>query len=69
MLSSPSDRKIKATSLREAVAFDGVGLSPVKRGRPEKIPSKLCAALSKQLAMMQFANEGEASSVKMKART
>ena len=69
MLSSPSDRKIKATTLREAVAFDRVGLSPVKRGRPEKIPSKLCAALSKQSAMMQIANEGEASSVKMKALT
>ena len=69
MLSSPSDRKIKASTLREAVTFDRVGLSPVKRGRPEKIPSKLCAALSKQSAMMQLANEGEASSVKMKALT
>ena len=69
MLSSPSDRKIKASTLREAVTFDRVGLSPVKRGRPEKIPSKLCAALSKQSAMMHFANEREASSVKMKALT
>ena len=69
MLSSPSDRKIKATTLREAVAFDRVGFSPVKQGRPEKIPSKLCAALSKQLAMMHFANEGKALSVKMKALT
>ena len=69
MLSSPSDRKIKATTLREAVAFDQVGLSPAKRGWPEKTPSILCAALSKQLAMMQMANEGEALSVKMKALT
>jgi len=69
MLSSPSDRKIKATTLREAVTFDRVGLSPVKGGRPEKIPSKLCAALSKQSAMMHFANEREALSVKMKALT
>jgi len=69
MLSSPSNRKIKATTLREAVAFDRVGLSPAKRGRPEKIPSILCAALSKQSAMMQMVNEGEASSVKMKALT
>ncbi len=59
----------QATTLREAVAFDRVGLSPVKHGRPEKIPSKFCATLSKQSAMMQFANEGEASSVKMKALT
>ncbi len=69
MLSSPSDCKIKATTLREAVAFDRVGLSPAKHGQPEKIPSKLCAALSKQSVMMQVANEGEASSVKLKALT
>jgi hypothetical protein len=69
MLSSPSDCKIKAKTLREAVAFDRVGLSPVKRGQPEKIPSKVCAALSKQSAVMKFENEGEASSVKMKALT
>jgi hypothetical protein len=34
MLSPQSNRKIKAMTLREAVAFDRVGLSPVKRGRP-----------------------------------
>ena len=56
MLSSPSNRKIKATTLREAVAFNRVGFSPAKRGRPEKIPSNLCAALSKQPAMMEVAN-------------
>jgi hypothetical protein len=66
MLSSQRDHRIKATTLREAVAFDRVGLSPLKRGRPEKIPSKLCAALSKQSTMMQVVNEGKALSVKLK---
>ncbi len=69
MLSSLNDCKIKPTTLYEAVASNQVGLLPATRGRPEKIPSKLCAALATQSAMMQLSSEGEASSVNMKALT
>ena len=69
MLTSPSDRKLKPTAIRDAVLENRAGLSPPKRGRREKIPSELCAGIAKQSAMMQVAGEGEASSVKMKALT
>ncbi len=52
MLSSPSDCKIKPTALRDAVVSNHAGLSPAKRGCPEKVPLALCAALATQSAMM-----------------
>ena len=66
-LNSPSDRKLLATSLQLSVTDNRAGKSPVARGRPEKIPSILCAALAKQSVMLKVAGEGEASSAKMQS--
>ncbi len=69
VLTSPNDSKLKKSVLINAVQQKWAGLSPVKLGRPVKVPSVLSKALWRQSAMMQVAGEGEASAKKMKAIT
>ncbi len=60
-LSSPNDRKLSRATVDAAVAGGMAGLTPVKPGRPLKIPRELIENLAKHAVMMQISGEGEAS--------
>ena len=67
MLSSPNDKKITKSSVHRAVSRGQFGVSPVKNGRPSKVPPELTRGVACHAVMMQIAGEGEASSLKMRA--
>jgi hypothetical protein len=67
MLSSPNDKKLTKSSVHRAVSQGQFGVSPVKNGRPSKVPPELTRGLACHAIMMQIAGEGEASSLKMRA--
>ena len=55
------------SSVHRAVSWGQFGASPVKNGRPSKVPLELTCGLACHLVMMQIAGKGEASSLKMRA--
>ena len=67
MLSSPNDRKLKRSTIFDAVQRGEFGVSPMKKGRPSTIPPELTHGLACHAVMMQSSGEGEASSIKMRA--
>ena len=67
MLSSPNDKKLTKSSVHRAVSRGQFGGSPVKNGRPSKVPLELTRGLACHAVMMQISGEGEASSLKMRA--
>jgi len=67
MLSSPNDRKLKKSTIFDAVQRGEFGVSPMKKGRPSTIPPELTHGLACHAVMMQSSGEGEASSIKMRA--
>ena len=66
MISSPNDKKLTKSSVHRAVSQGQFGVSPVKKGRPSKVPPELTRGLACHAVMMQIAGEGEASSLKMR---
>jgi hypothetical protein len=67
MLHSPNDKKLKKTTVYNAIARGSFGVSPLKNGRPRKVPPELTRGLACHAVMMQASGEGEASSLKMRA--
>ena len=65
LLTSPTDRKINHETLRRAVSQGEFGISPVKVGKPPKVPKAVTKALATHSTMMQVAGDGEASRPKM----
>lgn len=59
-LDSPGDRQIKVETLREAVVNGRAGITPVKMGRPPKIPEQYTKAMAIHATMLQVSGEGEA---------
>lgn len=66
LLTSPNDRKLKPTSVYNAVKDGRIGVTPMKRGRKSVVPEILPASLATQAVMMQVAGVGEASAKTMK---
>ena len=67
MLSSPNDKKLTKSSVHHAVSRGQFSVSPVKNGRPSKVPPELTRGLACHAVMMQISGKGEASSLKMRA--
>ena len=67
LLHSPNDKKLKKTTVYNAIARGSFGVSPLKNGRPRKVPPELTRGLACHAVMMQSSGEGEASSLKMRA--
>ncbi len=64
-LHSPNDKKLKKTTVYNAIARGSFGVSPLKNGRPRKVPPELTRGLACHAVMMQASGKGEASSLKM----
>ena len=65
LLHHPSDKQLKPTTIQTAVDHGLVGVSPFKKGRPEKIPQQFTKALATHTTMLQVtAGEGKASGKK-----
>ncbi len=64
MLYSPNDRKLKKSTVTNAITRGEFGVSPLKNGRRLIVPPKLMHGIAYQAMMMQAAGEGEASSLK-----
>ena len=67
MLCSPNDRKLKKSTVADAIARGEFGVSPLKNGRRSIIPPELTHGIACHAVMMQAVGEGEASSLKMRA--
>ena len=67
MQSSLNDKKLTKSSVYRAVSRGQFGVSPVKNGRPSKVPPELTRGLACHAVMMQISGKGEASSLKMRA--
>ena len=66
MLSSPYDKKLKRTTIYEALQLGSFGVSPLKMGRPRIVSPKLTHGLACHAVMTQSSSEGEASALKMR---
>ena len=67
MLASPNDKKLKKTTIQDAINRGSFGKSPLKMGRPRIIPPELTHGLACHAVMMQSSGEGEASAIKMRS--
>ena len=67
MLSSPNDKQLSKSAIKDAISRGSFGISPVRRGRPSIVPHQLTYALATHSTMMQVSGEGEASAMKMKS--
>jgi hypothetical protein len=67
LLHSPNDKKLKKTTVYNAIARGSFGVSPLKNGRPRKVLPELTCGLACHAVMMQASGKGEASSLKMRA--
>ena len=54
MLSSPNDKKLTKSSVHRAVSRGQFGVSPVKNGRPSKVPPELYTKLASSLQMRKW---------------
>ncbi len=67
ILSSPNDQMLKKSAVYGAVQRGEYSVSPLKNGRLVIVLPKLTHGLACHAVMMQAANKGEASSLKMRA--
>lgn len=65
-LNEEGDKQITRTTLSNYADEELAGISPLKNGRPAKIPSHLKMGLATHAVMQVSGTEGEASSAKLK---
>ncbi len=67
LLSSPGDKKLKKSTIHDAIKRGSFGVSLLKNGRPRIVPPQVTHGLACHAVMMQNFSEGEASFLKMRA--